>query len=225
MVLRAVSQRASWTPTLVATDEKGLRCDVPAVLMTRLPGSPHARPLNDNDFIHGMVDALLDLHCLGFKEDRVWRPYEPHHAAIPHCAPEWAQRPREWGKAVEVFRQPLPIGFMTLLHRDYHAGNVLWRRDKITGIVDWVNASWGVTDADVGHCRFNLVTQLGLEQADTFLRLYLAKSGRVQSDYDPFWDIAAAIGGIPDLHSGTPKRGLLDLESFILKSASSSRRR
>jgi len=69
---------------------------------------------------------------------------------------------------------------------------VLWSRGTV-GVVDWVHASIGSPDADAGHCRGNLAGWFGLDAADRFLELYLAASGR--SDYHPYWDIAAVLGG------------------------------
>lgn len=79
------------------------------------------------------------------------------------------------------------------IHRDYHPGNVLWLGPRVCGIVDWVNASLGSPEADVGHCRANLVGHLGpgdiTDTADRFLQLYMAASDR--DHYHPYWDIAA----------------------------------
>jgi aminoglycoside phosphotransferase (APT) family kinase protein len=66
---------------------------------------------------------------------------------------------------------------------------VLWTNGRVSGVVDWPNASIGDPSADVGHCRMNLAGTLGLEAADRFLEL----TGI--DDYHPYWDIAAALGG------------------------------
>ena len=55
------------------------------------------------------------------------------------------------------------------VHRDYHPGNVLWEAGRVSGIVDWVNASVGSPWADVGHCRVNIASELGQQAADRFL--------------------------------------------------------
>ena len=89
------------------------------------------------------------------------------------------------------------------VHRDYHPGNVLWEAGRLSGIVDWVNASVGSPWADVGHCRVNIASELGPRAADRFLDLYRAVSGRVD-DYHPYWDISAAIGGLDEDADGQP---------------------
>ena len=74
---------------------------------------------------------------------------------------------------------------------------MLWHDGRVSGIVDWVNASIGSPWADVGHCRVNIASELGPGAADRFLDLYRAVSGRPE-EYDPYWDISAAIGGLDE---------------------------
>jgi aminoglycoside phosphotransferase (APT) family kinase protein len=54
------------TPDLIACDEKGDHCGVPAVLMTELPGSPQLTPANADSWLHHLAEALLPLlrRCL-----------------------------------------------------------------------------------------------------------------------------------------------------------------
>ena len=82
------------------------------------------------------------------------------------------------------------------LHRDYHPGNVLWRDGLVAGVVDWVNASRGPVDADLGHCRVNLAMAYDLAAADRFLSAHRALTGA--ADYDPYWDVVAAVGMLPE---------------------------
>ena len=59
---------------------------------------------------------------------------------------------------MEINHGPPPGLPEVLVHRDYHPGNVLWRRSKISGVVDWQAACTGPAVADVAHCRVNLLT-------------------------------------------------------------------
>jgi aminoglycoside phosphotransferase (APT) family kinase protein len=85
-------------------------------------------------------------------------------------------------------------------------GNVLWRREKVSGVVDWVNASIGSPWADVGHCRVNLADRFGQPAAERFLDAYRAVSGR-RDAYHPYWDISAAIGGLDESCDTEPSPG------------------
>jgi aminoglycoside phosphotransferase (APT) family kinase protein len=102
-----------------------------------------------------------------------------------------------WRRGFDVLRSPPPSTERILIHRDYHPGNVLWHRDEVSGVVDWVNTSLGCPWADVGHCRVNLAEPFGQPAAERFLDLYRASSGR-RDAYHPYWDIAAVLGGLDE---------------------------
>jgi aminoglycoside phosphotransferase (APT) family kinase protein len=70
---------------------------------------------------------------------------------------------------------------------------VLWAGGTISGIVDWSSARIGPPPVDVGHCRSNLVSSLGMAAADRFLAAWLSVAGR--AEYDPYWDVVAVLGG------------------------------
>ena len=111
--------------------------------------------------------------------------------------PAWAARPDVWRRAFDVLDREPPSEERLFVHRDYHPGNVLWDAGRVSGIVDWVNASIGSPWADVGHCRMNIASELGPAAADRFLELYRSVSGRTD-EYHAYWDISAAIGGLDE---------------------------
>ena len=111
--------------------------------------------------------------------------------------PAWATEPDVWLQAIELVQGPMPGGQQTLIHRDYHPGNVLWSDRRVSGVVDWVNTSLGSPWADVGHCRVNLAGRFGQNSAERFLDLYRTCDGG-DDEYHPYWDAAAAIGGLDE---------------------------
>jgi aminoglycoside phosphotransferase (APT) family kinase protein len=56
-----------------------------------------------------------------------------------------------WNEAFALLEHPTPIYEGTFLHPDFHLGNVLWSHGRITGVVDWVETSWGPPALDVAH--------------------------------------------------------------------------
>jgi aminoglycoside phosphotransferase (APT) family kinase protein len=82
-----------------------------------------------------------------------------------------------------------------LLHRDFHPGNVLWRRSQVSGVVDWLGCCAGPAAADVGHCRINLLT-LGAEVTGRFTALWERASGTA---YHPWGDLVTIVGFLDDL--------------------------
>ena len=85
--------------------------------------------------------------------------------------PPWARLPRIWERAFEIFHMPVPEGESVFIQRDFHPGNVLWRRGSVSGVVDWQAACVGPPAVDVGHCRTNLF-RFGLDVADRFTALW-----------------------------------------------------
>jgi aminoglycoside phosphotransferase (APT) family kinase protein len=166
-------------PRLVKADPEGRDAGAPALLMTRVPGEHDWRP-----DLRQLAALLPRIHAL---DPRGLPEYEAYglHTRTP---PPWTTRPGTWNQAFALFDGAPPSHETTLIHRDFHPGNVLWDRGRLTGIVDWVMACRGAPQADVGHCRWNLARTQSPEVADEFLNL-------TGLDYHPYWDVVAALGG------------------------------
>lgn len=130
-----------------------------------------------------------------------YRSYGIPDRAAP---PAFTQRPELWKRAIEIFKGPAPIGEgACFIHRDFHPGNVLWRRQRPSGVVDWLHGCWGPPTADVGHCRWNIWAMHGRNAADEFLAEYRRLVPEAPP-YDRYWDLAAALGGHSEL-DGRPR--------------------
>lgn len=185
--LRVAAACAVPTPELVAL-ERDARPE-PWLLMTRLPGAPRA-PSADDAFLAPLAALLPHIHATPLPAPDALRPYDPW-ALEASGPPPWTARPELWHAAFARFAAPAPPGPRVLLHRDFHPGNVLWVSDAVSGVVDWPSASIGHPHADVGHCRMDLTRTVGLHAADRFLEL----TGIPREAYDPYWDLAAVLGG------------------------------
>lgn len=195
--LEVLANVALPTPRLVAVDPDGSVAGEPSVLTTRLPGRVEWDPPAVEAFLAGLAAPLPVIHSVAVPGDLALPDYAPYRLMM-HRPPVWASRPDVWQRAISVLEgRPPPSDERAFIHRDYHPGNVLWEGGRVTGIIDWVNASIGSPWADVGHCRVNIASELGQAAADRFLDLYRAVSGRTD-DYHPYWDISAAIGGLDE---------------------------
>jgi hypothetical protein len=81
-----------------------------------------------------------------------------------------------------------------LLRRDFHPGNVLWRRGAVIGVVDWQGACTGPAVADA-HCRVYLLI-FGTDAAQRFTVLWQRAAG---ATYHPWADVVTIIGLLDDL--------------------------
>lgn len=182
------------TPVLVAADVSGHRTDVPAVLMTRVAGLPGVGGDLSPDEIRRLAEALPVVHATPIPSGASVRPYAPYDHGAVLTPPPWSSDDHLWHRAIAVHRRSPVLDGPVLVHRDYHPANVLFGGAGHPGVVDWVNASRGVPDVDVGHCRFNLAGQHSRVAADQFRDAWLAASGR--GSYDPTYDIVAVVGAL-----------------------------
>ena len=182
------------TPSLLAVDPAGGEAGVPAVLMSRLPGRVDWWPSEMDRWLRGLAGVLPHIHAAPLPPAGVLPRLAPYPQAS-YQPPGWARYPAVWERAAEISQGAVPILPAVLLHRDFHPGNVLWRRGAVCGVVDWVGACTGPAVADVAHCRVNLLTA-GADAAGRFTAMWQSAAGTV---YHPLADVVAIIGFLDDL--------------------------
>jgi aminoglycoside phosphotransferase (APT) family kinase protein len=206
------------TPELVAVDEDGSVCDAPAVLMTWLPGRLDLQPREMALWLERLAAPLITIHALGRTAANSVQPYRTYNAVEALEVPDWSVRRDAWRRIIELVQGPRPNANGGFIHRDYHPGNVLWSRGRLSGITDWVNASRGPAGIDVGHCRLNLATLFGVDVAGRFLDAYQALDGAAECD--PYWDAITAIEFLPGDHELAAQwrdAGRSDLSSDLIR--------
>ena len=180
-------------PVVVAADPDGARCDVPAIILGRLPGHPPGpADTTSSRFCPQLAEALAAIHDAGAGARASLDPYRLYFDREHAEPPRWMRESPVWPRAVAVARQAPPTAVMTLIHRDYHPENTLWSRGRLTGVVDWTQASWGPPELDLAHMRWNLAADHGPAVAAQFLACYRAATGRVPDD-QPYWDLVSLL--------------------------------
>jgi aminoglycoside phosphotransferase (APT) family kinase protein len=196
-VLRLVATVDVRTPGIVAFDETGDACGLPAVLMTLLDGVVVLNPRSEAVWLDGLAASLAKVHTLS-ADDFPWK-YFAYTDVASLKTPTWSRFPEQWEAAIRIVRDTRPAFRPCFIHRDYHPTNVLWDGGSVSGIVDWVNGCEGPAGIDVGHCRSNLVQLHGVPTADAFLTAYGRHAGTA-FEYDSYWDLVTLM----DLLSGEP---------------------
>lgn len=154
----------------------------PAVLMTRLPGKMQLMPRDRDRWLREMAGMLARIHAL----PRDGRSFESWLDRAQLAPPDDATRPDVWKDAIAlVARDPAPAR-TCFVHRDYQHFNMLWSRERLTGVVDWAEACVGPPEVDVAHCRLNLTVLFSADVADRFRAIYEAESGH---RVDLWWDV------------------------------------
>jgi aminoglycoside phosphotransferase (APT) family kinase protein len=186
-------------PALLAADPGATVCDVPALLLSLLPGGPPDLRGDPGRLVEGLAGALPPIHAVAVPRVQAGPRVVPGHHRFYDPArlvpPAWSTRPGLWRRAFAVAAGPPPDGHACFIHRDYHPANTLWSGGRLTGVVDWIGGSWGPPSVDLGHMRVNLASDLGLEVADRFLAAHRALTG---FDHHPWWDVASAVDVTPE---------------------------
>jgi aminoglycoside phosphotransferase (APT) family kinase protein len=205
------------TPRLIGCDRTGARAGVPAVLMSRLDGRPVWEPRDRRSWCRQLVETMEMVHDTPLPADTSIGEYQPY-SQTSYVPPAWARSPVVWERAVEVFHGPALTGPHRFVHRDFHPGNVLWQRGRLTGLVDWQHACVGSPMVDVGHLRLNLFfsdRDLAVQFTDTWERL-------TASTYDPWADVVAIIGMLDNLRATPPNhQGRITIENALAAATAS----
>ncbi|MDN0194654.1 alpha/beta fold hydrolase [Streptomyces sp. S.PNR 29] len=185
-------------PALLAVDATAEQCDHPSLLMSALPG----RVRVDEEDLDRRLDLLAGLLARIHRvvPDERPRPYQAW------TSPERVRTPAGalWERAVDVIRRDPPPYEGCFLHRDFHPGNVLFTGDgpglRVSGVVDWVETSWGPADLDVAHCSTALALLHGPEYGLGFRDRYEAHGGRRPADGPDhlYWRLLDALAYSPD---------------------------
>ena len=197
-------------PALVASDPGAAACDVPALLLARLPGGPPDLAADPGGVVEGLAAALPPIHAVAVPP-AVVPPYRRFYDPETLVPPAWSARPGLWERAFAVAAGPAPDGRACFIHRDYHPGNTLWTGGRLSGVVDWIGGSWGAPSVDLGHMRVNLAVDAGLDVADRFLAAHRTLTG---ADHHPWWDVTSAVDCAPE--TGPSWRGMEDLVAAAL---------
>lgn len=185
-------------PGLVAVDPTAEHCDHPTLLMSALPG----RVRVDGDDL----DRRLDLLAAQLVRVHDVVPAERPRPYQAWTSPERVRTPDGplWERAVDVIRRDPPPYEGRFLHRDFHPGNVLFAGTgpelRVTGVVDWVETSWGPADLDVAHCSTALALLHGPAYGLDFRDRYEAQGGHglATGPDHLYWRLLDALHYCPD---------------------------
>lgn len=214
-ILRLLSEVPVPTPEVIDADLRPDRCDAPALLLTWLPGHRELNPGDRRRWLTQLAAVLPAIHGVNEEAAAVAPRFRPYFDPTEAPPPAWSKRPRAWERAIEMVAGPPPSDPNHFVHRDYHPGNVLWVRGRLTGVVDWLDASIGPVGIDVGHCRTNLAMLHEVDVADEFLAIYRSVVGTA-SDHHPYWDLVSALDLRHDMTGDEPTMDRMRLDAFVL---------
>lgn len=172
-------------PELIAADPTGevVGDGVPVLLMTFAAGQPVGVP-----DLGRLAETAAAIHAVD--ADDLGHEWFPWYEAEMVTPPPLAGDRMMWDRAIVLWATARPAYRPVFVHRDFHPGNVLWSRGRLTAVVDWAAACRGPIGCDLAHCRNNLRDWGSPEIADAFVATYEALTGET---FDPFWIVASHL--------------------------------
>ncbi|MEC4570363.1 phosphotransferase family protein [Streptomyces virginiae] len=209
---------------LTAVDATAQSCDHPSLLMSLLPGTVRLADRDADERAGLLARQLVSIHRLPVTASQRPRPYQAWTSPERVNLPAATGRPGLWRRAVDVIRREPPAHRSCFLHRDFHPGNVLFTGTggdlRISGVVDWVETSWGPADLDVAHCSTALALLHGVPAGMRFADRYADAGGTLaEGTAHLYWRLLDALGFAPDAEKvAVPWRDLdrVDLTADVL---------
>lgn len=182
-------------PRGVHLDAEGTLVGLPCLVMTRLPGTPLARPASEESWIDQLAGAIASIHEVdvgslppGYR--RGVGPAELVEASLARDPRHLVDLWEEVAKTLRSAPTPAP-NEMVLTHHDFWFGNTLWSEERLTGIVDWDSARIDDPAFDVAYARLDMQLVLGDDAPDRLLARYEARRGPLHAM--PFWDLVTML--------------------------------
>ena len=206
-VLRTLDGLEGLAPVLLGGDLDGRWSQFPTSLITRLDGEADITPGDPQTWARELGRALALVHAVasGRLAD-LPSVFGRRGAQAELSGPLARAVPSRWAQIAGATQ--------VLTHCDYWSGNVVWRDERLTGIVDWSGAARGPRGYDVSWCRLDLVLLFDERIADVFLDAYETAIGRPLGDVS-LWDGWALARSHGTVETWTPNyaplgRGDLD---------------
>lgn len=185
--LELLADTAVPAPRLVAADLDAAVCDAPAILESWMPGEPGWRAEPLDVYLARAAEALAAIHAVRLPDRARLPRYAPYRGTDPVQAPRDSVRKDLWQRLAAILDRPPPVHGETLIHRDFHPGNVLWDGARIA-VVDWATAAWGPPGVDLARIRVNLAVHSAAAAADDFVDAYV-RAGGDPAAHHPYWDL------------------------------------
>ena len=186
------------TPLPVLIDQAGDWFGMPALVMSRLPGTSTYRIGDLAIWTDALAAALVAIHAAPVPFEMPAMLFRPAYLAawIP-AADNRDGRLAAVGEVLTRLRVLAAGEVAVFSHGDFHPQNVLWEGDRISGVIDWSGARFIPRGLDVATCRTSLALSPGGDAADMFLAAYRRHSGEALANI-ALWDVLCGIDAFED---------------------------
>lgn len=212
-VLRTLDGLGGLAPVLLGGDLEGRWSEFPTTLISWLDGHPNITPSDPHKWAVQLGHALSVVHAMP-PEQLIGLPSVFDRSTGSQEALNGPLAEKVRSRWTEITSAPA-----VFTHSDYWSGNVVWREETLTGIVDWSGAVGGPRGYDVAWCRLDLVLLLDEQIADVFLSAYEEAAGRAVEEIT-LWDSWSVARSHDTVESWTPNYapiGRADLDATELR--------
>ena len=176
-------------PEPVAADLESVWFGRPAVVMSWLPGRPDVTPKDADSWVAALAHTLTQIHEMVLDGAAGVLTPAP---LVETWHPEAGEDHPLTAAAVSAVTARLSSlsSERVLAHGDFHPGNVLWQRGRISGVVDWSAARLDARWSELAYCRADVCLLLGPGVADRLADAYSDIVGATSDDlavYDVMW--------------------------------------
>ena len=194
------------TPSPIYFDQSKEIFSTPYMVLDYIEGKTELDPSNLPNFIIELVGALTKIHGLRHEEQDIkFLPnLEDWIKKVLTSTPEEIDVSLDEGRirdALTRFNGIPTRNKPALLHGDFWLGNILWRDEKIVGVIDWENVMLGDPVFDLAISRIDLM--MGSLGSDAMCRFTEQYKSKVDADftYLPYWDLYAALRHASKIHN------------------------
>jgi aminoglycoside phosphotransferase (APT) family kinase protein len=194
--LTLAGERGVPAPRLLASDLGGTIVGKPVLLETVVPGTSRIPVDATPERLRATGACIVALAGIMVSPSDALplrtRPISASDFAAGRRTGEEATTPLLAAADERIQALPVPDSETVLVHGDLWQGNLLWRDDSVTGIIDWDMAGAGHPSLDLAALRLDATLLYGLGSEELVLDGWLRASGPPVTAL-PYWDAVAAL--------------------------------
>jgi aminoglycoside phosphotransferase (APT) family kinase protein len=198
-VLQLIRKYGIPAPAPLYLDDKGAILGIPGIATSYIDGQSELRPANPEERAAIIAEVLTKLHSIPLDitgENYLLNTNAEATWFLRDSNAEETVKAHPLGTELLNFARGLSKNLnptkLSLVHTDIWPGNLIWKDNKLSGIVDWDDTGYGDPALDIGYSRMELSLSGYFNAADILLREYENRVGR-QKDNLLFWEAAAAV--------------------------------
>ncbi len=184
-------------------DASGDIYPIPYLVLDYIEGATNFSPQNLPDFLQQSAELLAKIHQVKQSlpmEDSLALDFLSNRAAHAlwwiRYQPEQLDNMLDEGRLRDTLRALFPlqqVNASTLLHGDFWTGNLIWRDEKLVGVIDWEDAEIGDPLSDLSITWLDVLWAFGKDAMYAFTRAYQALMPHLNYGNLSHWDLFAAL--------------------------------